>query len=101
MLHIFKTVSHSSRGLILNIVTSKRREIERFSAIEIMYLPYLFLFRIALTEKYKKVKTIEDNFYHKVSEAKCSGNFKVKAVYTVFFSIKGSCAGPLVGQFLS
>ena len=53
--------------------------------IEIMfihYLTYLFLFRIALTEKYKSVKAIEDDFYDKVIEAKCSGNFKLKAGYT-------------------
>ena len=59
---------------------------ERFSVIEIMfihYLTYLFLFRIViLTEKYKSVKTIEDDFYHKVIEAKCSRNFKLKAGYT-------------------
>ena len=64
----------------------KRGEIERFSVIEIMfihYLTYLFLFRIVvLTEKYKSVKTIRNGFYHKVIEAKCSGNFKLKAGYT-------------------
>ena len=47
----------------------------------IHYLTYLFLFRIALTEKYKSVKAIEDDFYDKVIEAKCSGNFKLKAGY--------------------
>ena len=48
----------------------------------IHYLTYLFLFRIALTEKYKSVKAIEDDFYDKAIEAKCSGNFKLKAGYT-------------------
>ena len=48
----------------------------------IHYLTYLFLFRIALTEKYKSVKAIEDDFYDKVIEAKFSGNFKLKAGYT-------------------
>ena len=48
----------------------------------IHYLTYLFLFRIALTENYKSVKAIEDDFYDKVIEAKCSGNFKLKAGYT-------------------
>ena len=49
----------------------------------IHYLTYLFLFRIVvLTEKYKSVKTIRNGFYHKVIEAKCSGNFKLKAGYT-------------------
>ena len=45
-------------------------------------LTYLFLFRIVLTEKYKSIKAIEDAFYHKLIEAKCSGNFKLKAGYT-------------------
>ena len=49
----------------------------------IHYLTYLYLFRIVvLTEKYKSVKAIEDDFYHKVIEAKCSGIFKLKAGYT-------------------
>ena len=49
----------------------------------IHYLTYLFLFRIVvLTQKYKSVKTIRNGFYHKVIEAKCSGNFKLKAGYT-------------------
>ena len=49
----------------------------------IHYLTYLILFRIVfLTEKYKSVKTIENGFYHKVIEAKCNGNFKLKAEYT-------------------
>ena len=38
----------------------------------IHYLTYLFIFRIALTEKYKSIKAIEDDFYHKVIEAKCT-----------------------------
>ena len=32
----------------------------------IHYLTYLFLFRIVLTEKYKCIKAVEDDFYHKV-----------------------------------
>ena len=47
----------------------------------IHYLTYLFLFRIALTEKYKSIKAIEDDIYHKVIAAKCSGNFKLIAGY--------------------
>ena len=87
MLHIFRTDSHkiTSRGLLLNIVTNKRRKAERFNVIEIMvihYLTYLFLFRIVLTENKKKVKATEDDFYHKVIEEKCSGNFKLKAECT-------------------
>ena len=35
-------------------------------------MTYLFPFRIALTEKYKSIKAIEDDFYHKVIEAKCT-----------------------------
>ena len=47
------------------------------------YLTYLFLFRIVfLTEKSESVKAIEDDFYHKVIEAKYSGNFKLNAGYT-------------------
>ena len=48
----------------------------------IHYLAYLFIFHIVLTEKYKTIKAIGDGFYHKVIEAKCSGNFKLKAGYT-------------------
>ena len=48
----------------------------------IHYLAYLFIFYIVLTEKYKTIKAIGDGFYHKVIEAKCSGNFKLKAGYT-------------------
>ena len=46
------------------------------------YLTYLFLFRIViLTEKFKSEKAIDDDFYRKVIEAKCGGNFKLKAGY--------------------
>ena len=48
----------------------------------IHFLTYLFLFRVAITEKYKSIKAIEDDLYQKVIEAKCSGNFKLKAGYT-------------------
>ena len=48
----------------------------------IHFLTYLFLFRVAITEKYKSIKAIEDDLYQKVTEAKCSGNFKLKAGYT-------------------
>ena len=47
-----------------------------------IHLTYLFLFGVAITEKYKSIKAIEDGLYQKVIEAKCSGNFKVKAGYT-------------------
>ena len=36
----------------------------------IHYLMYLYIFRIVLTEKHKSIKAIEDDFYHKVFEAK-------------------------------
>ena len=43
--------------------------------IEIMfiihYLVHLFLFLIVLTEKDKSISAIDDDFYHKVIEAKC------------------------------
>ena len=58
---------------------------ERSSVIEIMFIHYLtnlFLFRIALTEKYKSIKAIKDGFYDKVIEVKCSGILKLKAGYT-------------------
>ena len=48
----------------------------------IHFLTYLFLFRVAITEKYKSIKAIEDDLYQKVIEAKCSGNFKLKVGYT-------------------
>ena len=35
-------------------------------------LTYLFLFRIALTDKYKSIKAVVDDFYHKAIEAKCT-----------------------------
>ena len=50
-------------------------------------MTYLFLFRIVvLTEKYKSVKAVEDDFYQEVIEAKCSGNFKLKAGYILLKS---------------
>ena len=48
----------------------------------IHFLTYLFLFRNAITEKYKSIQAIEDDLYQKVIKAKCSGNFKSKAGYT-------------------
>ena len=63
----------------MNIATNKRQkgDIKIQCVIEITfiiyYLTYLFLFRIALTEKDKSIKATEDDFYHKVIEAKrCS-----------------------------
>ena len=63
----------------MNIATNKRQkgDIKIQCVIEIMfiiyYLTYLFLFRIVLTEKDKSIKAAEDDFYHKVIEAKrCS-----------------------------
>ena len=47
----------------------------------VSYLTYFFLFRFVLTEKYKSIKAIEDDFYQKIIEA-CSGSFKLKAGYT-------------------
>ena len=46
------------------------------------FLTYLFLFPNAITAKYKSIKALEDYLYEKVTEAKCSGNFKLKAWYT-------------------
>ena len=44
--------------------------------IEIMfvihYLTYLFIFLIVLTEKDKSISAVEDDLYHKVTEAKCT-----------------------------
>ena len=48
----------------------------------IHFLTYLFLFRNAITEKYKSMEAIEYDLYQKAIEAKCSGNFKLKAAYT-------------------
>ena len=42
----------------------------------------LFIFCFVLTEKYKSIKAVEDDFYHKVIEGKCSENFKLKSGYT-------------------
>ena len=38
----------------------------------IHFLTCLFIFHIALTEKYKIITAREDDFYHKVIEAKCT-----------------------------
>ena len=70
----------------------------------IQYLTYLFLFRIVLIEKYKSVKAIEDGFYDKVIEAKCSGNFKLKAGYTAEekrvwrFCVKNYCIKDIINK---
>ena len=69
----------------------------------IHFLTYLFLFRVAITEKYKSIKAIEDDLYQKVIEAKCSGNFKLKAGYTAeekrvwrFFVNKNYCVKDVI-----
>ena len=43
------------------------------------FLTYLFLFPNAITAKYKSIKAVENDLYQKVTKAKCSGNFKLKA----------------------
>ena len=48
----------------------------------VYYLTYLFLFRFFLTETFKTIKAIEDDFYHKVIQAKCTRNLILKAGYT-------------------
>ena len=87
LLHIFRTVSHknTSRELLLNIVTNKRDKGDRKIHCNRNYVYLLFdifLFRIVLTEKCKCIKAIEDDFYHKLIEVKCSGSFKLKAGHT-------------------
>ena len=56
--------------------------------IEIMfiihYLAYLFLFLIVLTEKDKSISAIEDDFYHKVIEAKCTEVAARRCIKKVF-----------------
>ena len=56
--------------------------------IEIMfiihYFTYLFLFLIALTEKDKSICAIEDDFYHKVIEAKCTEAAARRCIKKVF-----------------
>ena len=47
-----------------------------------IHLTNLFLFGVAIIEKYKSIKAIKDDLYQKVIKAKCSGNFKLKAGYT-------------------
>ena len=53
----------------------------------IHYLTYLFLFRIVLTEKDKSIKAIEDNFYHKVSEANSTEAVARRCIEKVFLEI--------------
>ena len=56
--------------------------------IEIMfiihYLTYLFLFLIVLTEKNKSISAIEDDFYRKVIEAKCTEAAVRRCIKKVF-----------------
>ena len=56
--------------------------------IEIMfiihYLAYLFLFLIVLTEKDKSISAIENDFYHKVIEAKCTEAAARRCIKKVF-----------------
>ena len=56
--------------------------------IEIMftinYLTYLFLFFIGLTEKDKSISAIEDDFYHKVIETKCTEAAARRCIKKVF-----------------
>ena len=73
----------------------------------IHYLSYLFIFRIALTGKYKSMKAVEDEFYHKVIEAKCSGKFKSKTRYTAekkrvwrFYVNKNYCIKDIINKMI-
>ena len=50
----------------------------------IHYLIYLFLFVIVLTEEDKSVSATEDDFYHKVIEAKCTETAARRCIKKVF-----------------
>ena len=82
LLRICRTASHkiTSRVLLLSIIANKREKGDRKIQCDRDYVHSLFdifisfLFRIVLIEKYKSIKAIENNFYHKVTEVKCSRN---------------------------
>ena len=50
----------------------------------INYLTYLFLFLIVLTEKDKSISDIEDDFYHKAIESKCTKATSRRCIKKVF-----------------
>ena len=63
----------------------------------IQYLTYLFLFFIVLTEKEKSVSAIEDDFYHKVTEAKwteAAARRCIKKVFLEFLKIHRKTSVP-------
>ena len=62
----------------------------------IHYLTHLFLFCIALSEKFKSIKAIEEDFYRKVIEAKCTEAVAQRCIKKVFLEIsqnsqEGAC----------
>ena len=65
----------------------------------IYYLTYLFLFRIVLSEKCKSIKAVEDDFYHKIIEAKYTEEVDRRCSTKKFFleisqnSQENTCAG--------
>ena len=53
----------------------------------IHYLTYLFLFCIVLTKKDKSIKVTEDDFYHKVIEAKYTAADAQRCIKKMFLQI--------------
>ena len=54
----------------------------------IHYLTYLFLFLIVLTEKNKSISAIEDDFYRKVIQAKCTEAAARRCIKKVFLEFQ-------------
>ena len=88
MLHIFTTVSCKiiSRGLLLNIVTNKREKGDRKIQCNRNYVFLLFDIFISVPFcpywKIQNCKGYRGWLLLGIVEAKCSGNFKLKARYT-------------------
>ena len=82
LLHIFRTVSHkiTSRGLLLSIVTNKREKGDRKIRCDRNYV-YSF-FSLFISFHYFSYWKIQKYNGYRVTEAKCSGNLKLKARYT-------------------
>ena len=53
-----------------------------------LFITYLFLFLIVLTEKNKSISAIEDDFYRKVIEAKCTEVAARRCIKKVFLEFQ-------------
>ena len=76
LLNIFRTVSpKNALGLLLKIVMNKRQKGDikiQCNRNYVYYSSFDVFISFPYRSKYKYVKAIEDDFYHKVIEAKCT-----------------------------